>query len=292
MQIGAFQLNQPLPDLNDPHVLTVIRPWIDVGRVGTITLRRVEKHLQSQEIARLSRPGRFYDFTRYRPKTRIRRGRRQYTIPTTTIKVARRENAPDLITLHLLEPHNYGEDFTDSVIEILDRLGVKRYSMIGAMYDMVPHTRPLLVSGGTIDPANEADYRTAQARPSDYEGPTTIAHLIFRHAEQTQIDTRIFVVHLPQYFQVEKDYTGAARLTAILCRLYNLPAQLEDRQRGLQQYDHLQNLAQGAPEISTLMSRLEERYDRDNPHPPAANPPTPLPPQIEEFLQGLDFGNP
>ena len=88
MQIGAFQLNQPLPDLNAPHVLTVIRPWIDVGRVGTITLRRVEKHLQSQEIARLSRPGRFYDFTRYRPKTRIRRGRRQYTIPTTTIKVS------------------------------------------------------------------------------------------------------------------------------------------------------------------------------------------------------------
>jgi hypothetical protein len=221
----------------------------------------------------------------------LRRGKREYTIPSTTVKVAVRENGPDLITLHLLEPHSYGEDLTDSVIEMLDKLGVKRYSMVGAMYDMVPHTRPLLVSGGSVDPSNEAEYRMVEVRPSDYEGPTTITHLIFEHAESAKLDTRIFVVHLPQYFQVEEDFTGISRLTGILCRIYGLPSRLEDRERGIQQYSSLQNIVTDTSEVSKLLERLEERYDRENaPSSSESGSVTPLSPQIEEFLQGLDFG--
>ncbi len=291
MRIGDFEFDEPLPELKDPHVLAVLRPWIDVGRVGTLSLRRIERYLGSKEIGRLVRPGRYYDFTRYRPKTMLRRGKREYTIPSTTVKVAVRENGPDLITLHLLEPHSYGEDLTDSVIEMLDKLGVKRYSMVGAMYDMVPHTRPLLVSGGSVDPSNEAEYRMVEVRPSDYEGPTTITHLIFEHAESAKLDTRIFVVHLPQYFQVEEDFTGISRLTGILCRIYGLPSRLEDRERGIQQYSSLQNIVTDTSEVSKLLERLEERYDRENaPSSSESGSVTPLSPQIEEFLQGLDFG--
>ena len=292
MRIGDFEIQEPLPELKDPHVLAVLRPWIDVGNVGSLSLRRIERYLGAKEIGRLVRPGRYYDFTRYRPKSVLRQGKREYTIPTTTLKAAVREDGPDLITLHLLEPHAYGEDFTDSVNEMLERLGVKRYSLIGAMYDMVPHTRPLLVSGGTVDASNEEEYRMVEVRPSDYEGPTTITHLCFEHAESAKIDTRIFVVHLPQYFQVEEDFSGIARLTGILCRIYGLPSRLEDRERGIQQYESLQNIVTDTSEVSKLLGRLEERYDRENRQASSgeiAMPP--LSPQIEEFLQGLDFGS-
>ena len=291
MRIGDFEIPEPLPELKDPHVLAVLRPWIDVGRVGTISLRRIERHLNATEIGRLERPGRYYDFTRYRPRTRIRRGKREYRIPSTTLKAAVRENGPDLVTLHLLEPHAYGEDFTDSVNEVLDILGAKRYSLLGAMYDMVPHTRPLLVSGGSLDDANEAEYRSVRVSPSDYEGPTTITHKVFEHAEASGLDTRIFVVRLPQYFQVEEDFNGAARLTGILCQLYGLPSNLEDRERGTQQYASLQNIVSDTSEVSKLLGRLEEKYDKENADAESGSTPVaPLSPQIEEFLQGLDFG--
>ena len=291
MRIGDFEFDEPLPELKDPHVLAVLRPWIDVGNVGSISLRRVERYLGAKEVGRLVRPGRYYDFTRYRPKTSLRRGKREYSIPSTTVKVAIRENGPDLITVHLLEPHAYGEDFTDSVIEMVDLLGVRRYSLIGAMYDMVPHTRPLLVSGGSVDSFNEAEYRMVEVRPSDYEGPSTVAHLIFEHAETVGMDTRIFVVHLPQYFQVEDDFSGAARLTGILCRIYGLPSRLEDRERGVQQYGSLQGIVSDTSEVSRLLSRLEERYDRESKKDAIEDDSIPpLSPQIEEFLQGLDFG--
>ena len=67
MRIGAFELNEPVPELNDPHVFAMIRPWVDVGSVGTLTLNRLERYLGSTELGKLARPGNFFDFTRYRP---------------------------------------------------------------------------------------------------------------------------------------------------------------------------------------------------------------------------------
>jgi len=274
-----------LPELKDPHVLAVLRPWIDVGNVGTLALRRLERHLESKEIGRLVKPGRYYDFTRYRPKSVLKQGVREYSIPSTTISACVREHGPDIITLHLLEPHLYGEDYTESVIEVLKHFGVKRYSMIGAMYDMVPHTRKLLVSGGTLDASNEEEYKLVGVRPSDYQGPTTITYLISNTAEEMDIETRIYVVHLPQYFQVEEDFTGTARLMEILCTMYGLPSRLGDQERGRQQYASLQNIVSDTSEVAGLLERLEERYDRENQGGNAPN--TPLYPMVEEFLQGL-----
>ena len=285
MRIGDFEFPEPLPKLKDPHVLAVLRPWIDVGNVGTLSLRRLERHLESKEIGRLIKPGRYYDFTRYRPKSILKHGVREYSIPSTTISACIREHGPDLITLHLLEPHLYGEDYTESIIDILKYFGVKRYSMIGAMYDMVPHTRPLLVSGGTVDPANEEEYKLVGVRPSDYEGPTTLTYLISNTLEELSVETRIFVVHLPQYFQVEEDFTGTARLMEILCTLYGLPSRLAAPERGRQQYASLQNIVSDTSEVAGLLERLEERYDRENSAETSSS--TPLSPMVEEFLQGL-----
>lgn len=285
MRIGDFELQEPLPMLKDPHVLAVVRPWIDVGNVGTLTMRRLERHLESKEIGRLVKPGRYYDFTRYRPKSVLKQGVREYSIPSTTISAAVREHGPDLITLHMLEPHLYGEDYTDSLIELLKYLGVKRYSMIGAMYDMVPHTRQLLVSGGILDSHNEAEYKLVGVRPSDYEGPTTITYLVSNALDAADIETRIFVVHLPQYFQVEEDFTGTARLMTIMCTLYGLPIRLADSERGRQQYASLQNIVTDTSEVAGLLERLEERYDRENN--PDSEPTSDLSPMVEEFLQGL-----
>ena len=297
MRIGDFEFPEPLPDLKDPHVLAVLRPWIDVGNVGTLSMRRLERHLESKEIGRLIKPGRYYDFTRYRPKSVLKQGIREYSIPSTTVSACVREHGPDLITLHLLEPHLYGEDYTESVIEILKYFGVKRYSMIGAMYDMVPHTRPLLVSGGTINSSNQEEYELVGVRPSDYEGPTTITYMISNTLEELGVETRIFVVHLPQYFQVEEDFTGTSRLMDILCTLYGLPSRLADPERGRQQYASLQNIVADTSEVAGLLERLEERYDRENNEKTSSS--TPLSPMVEEFLQGLssnidfesDFGS-
>ena len=288
MRVGEFEINEPVPELKDPHVLAVLRPWIDVGNVGTLSLERIERHYQAEELGRLARPGRFYDFTRYRPRSYIEEGRRGLSIPSTVIRYVIREDSPDLVFAHLLEPHNYGEDYTESMVELLKFLGAKRYMLLGAMYDMVPHTRPLLVSGGANQPQAEEEYRLVGARPSNYEGPTTITYLISQQAEALGIETRTFVVHLPQYFQVDEDFTGAARLMEVLCSLYDLPESLKQPERGREQYKALENIVNDASGVSSLLQRLEERYDREQNE--ETGEPTKLSPNIEEFLRTLDEG--
>ena len=285
MRLGEFEIIEPIPELKDPHVLAVLRPWTDVGSVGTLSLSRLERHLHAEKMGQLARPGRFFDFTRYRPRSYINKGQREYSIPNTVIRFAKREEAPDLIFVHLLEPHMYGEDYTESILELLKFFQVKRYSLIGAMYDMVPHTRPLLVSGSGGGPETPEGSPAVQVRPSTYEGPTTITYLATLQARELGIETRTFVVHLPQYFQVDEDFTGTAKLMEVLCGLYDLPARLVDRPRGEQQYAALQNVVADASEVSSLLKRLEERYDREQQE--GQTPPLPLSPKIEEFLREL-----
>ena len=89
MRIGAFELNEPVPELNDPHVFAMIRPWVDVGSVGTLTLNRLERYLGSTELGKLARPGNFFDFTRYRPTMKNVDGRREVKIPNSIIRYAK-----------------------------------------------------------------------------------------------------------------------------------------------------------------------------------------------------------
>lgn len=60
MRLGAFEIDEPVPELNEPHALAMLQPWIDVGGVGTLTLSWLEGHFQAKEVGRLARPGNFF----------------------------------------------------------------------------------------------------------------------------------------------------------------------------------------------------------------------------------------
>jgi len=57
MRIGAFELSEPLPELRQPHALAMLRPWIDVGSVGALTILALESYFGAKELGKLARPG-------------------------------------------------------------------------------------------------------------------------------------------------------------------------------------------------------------------------------------------
>ena len=59
MRLGAFELNEPLPELKEPQALVMLKPWVDVGNVGTMTLSWLKIRFKAKELARLARPGNF-----------------------------------------------------------------------------------------------------------------------------------------------------------------------------------------------------------------------------------------
>ncbi|MBI2857574.1 MAG: hypothetical protein HYX90_00730 [Chloroflexi bacterium] len=84
----AFDFKRPVPELKDPFVFAALNPWIDVGKVGTLTLARLAADLHAVPLADLSRPEFYYDFTRYRPFFRLVEGRRVIEVSNTTVSCA------------------------------------------------------------------------------------------------------------------------------------------------------------------------------------------------------------
>lgn len=285
MRIGAFELSEPLPVLRDPHALAMLRPWIDVGSVGTLTVLGLESRFGAKELGRLARPGNFFDFTRYRPTAYLKEGRREISIPNTTITYARLETGRDFLFLKLLEPHMLGELYVDSVLRVLTALGVKRYCLLGSMYDMVPHTKKLLVSGGAVGEKAQQDLEKTGSLPTDYQGPTTISFLITQRAPQLGIETMWFVVHLPQYLQLDEDYTGKVRLMEVLETLYGLAKDEADIERAEQQLNSINSAMNESPELKSIMPQIEAHYEArlESRREDIA----PLPPEMERFLKEL-----
>jgi hypothetical protein len=290
MRIGAFEILEPAPELREPHALVMIRPWVDVGSVGSLTLRQLEEHFGAQELGRLARPGTFLDFTRYRPTVRLVDGQREMTYPNSVVNWAQPDHGPGLLFLHVLEPHAMAEDYVDSIVELFTYFGVKVYCRIGAMYDSVPHTRPIVVTGnpGTV-PARPGATPLIQQRQSQYEGPTTILNTLSDAATELGLGTMSFMAHLPHYAQLDEDYAGTARMLEVLSAYYDLPASLAPTRRGILQYAEVDAAVARQPNVKALVAELEVHYDSRYQSAQTEGPPD-LSPEIERFLQDLDLG--
>ena len=261
MRIGAFELDEPLPDLHEPHALAMLRPWVDVGSVGSLVLSRIEARFEARELGRIARPGNFFDFTRYRPIMYLKKGERHVVIPNTLVTYAKHETGNDFLFLRLLEPHMFGEVYVDSVLLLLKRLGVKRYYLVGSMYDSVPHTRPLIVTGIGTGKTVEEEFRKIGVQPSDYQGPMTITYLISQRAPELGIETASLIVHLPQYTQLDEDYMGQVRLMEVLCSLYGFPMDDADIDKAEQQRKHIDIALDKNAQLKTIVVQLEAYYD-------------------------------
>jgi hypothetical protein len=261
VRIGAFDVKEPIPELSEPYLFAILRPWIDVNNVGSLVLNELETHYGAMELARLAKPGHFFDFTRYRPTLYYEEGIRRLSIPNMTLRYAKRGGENDLLFLHLLEPHALSEVYVDSVLRLLKTLKVKKYILLGSMYDVVPHTRPLIINGGAIGRETQQDLKRSEAQPSHYQGPTSITTLITQRAAEFGIETIWFIVSLPQYVVLEEDYIGKVRLMEILNLLYDIPVNQKDFEKALEQRSLISQKVERTPELKNLLPQLETMYE-------------------------------
>lgn len=292
MRLGAFELNEPLPELRAPHVLAALRPWIDVGDVGTMALARLESHYQAIELGGLAKPGHFFDFTRYRPTIYKEDDRRELHIPNTVVSFARAPDLPnDFLFLNMLEPHMLAEAYVESVVKLLARFGAKRYVLLGSMYDTVPYTRPLPVSGRGSNLGLNNALESINVRDNDYVGPTTPLYTVSRKRAEMGMETLTLLVHLPNYLTSDNDYRGLVRLLTVLSSMYGFQVPTEDIARAKEQEESVRQMAEDImrqePRYRELLQQLEANYDSRFLNKEER---TRLSPELERLLQDLGKG--
>jgi len=287
MRLRAFELNEPLPKLKEPHALAMLRPWIDVGNVGTLVLSWLETHFKAKDLGRLARPGDFFDFTRYRPTTYIKEGKRQVIVPNTYVTYSKQKSGNDFLFLHLLEPHSHGEVYADSILQLLVRFGVKRYCLIGSMYDYAPHTRPLIVTGGAVGERTQQELDRMGIQPSDYQGPTSINFLVTQQVSDLGMETMSLIVHLPQYTQMDEDYMGSVRIMTALSSVYDLPVDETYIKKAEQQREQISAALEKNPDLKAIVEQLETNYEAQAQRVKKEGT-TQLSPEVEKFLKEMD----
>ncbi len=288
MRIGDFEVNEPLPEMADTDAFAMLSPWIDVGKVGSLVLGALEAKFGALEAARLARPGDFYDFTRYRPIMYLAGGHRRVQIPNTIINYGTAPAGNNYLFIHGLEPHAHGETYVDSMLQILQHFGVRRHCLIGGMYDSVPHTRPLLISGGSTDPQREKDLGQYGLRRSNYQGPTTVTVLLAERAATLGIETMTLLVRLPNYAQIEEDYMGAYTVLRLLSGVFGLSMDAKEMKRlGEEQYRKLDQAIENNSQAKDMVKAMETTYDTEAERPDDVHG---LSPEVEKFLHDIDKG--
>ena len=292
MQIGDLEIHADPAAFDSPHCIVTLRPWVNVGNVGRIVVNRLGRIYDAKKIGQLSRPGKFYDHTRYRPRIRMRRGERTFRIPNTEVTSARISDGRDLLFVKLLEPHAQAEDFNDSILELLKVFNVERYVLVGSMYDSVPHTRPLKVTGSARGWEPPSRFRDGvRLGKSRYEGPTSMVSQLTELARtQLGLETLSMIVHLPLYLKLDNDYVGASRVLSVLSEVYDVPMdRMPEIRMGETQYSQVQISSSDNPRLAQLVARLELEYDAEDAE-PAEEEEVELSPELEEFLQDLSRG--
>lgn len=284
MRVKSFRLTEPLPQLKKTQAIAMLKPWIDVNNIGTMVLEELINWSRAKKLGRLTKPGEFYDFTRYRPLLYFEKGVRKMRVPNTEIYYAKRKEGNDFLFLKLLEPHLREEEYVESVLELLKEFKVKRYCLLGSMYAPVPHTRLLIVSGGATSKQGEELLEKMKVQVSDYQGPTTIVFSVNQLGPvKFRIETMYFVVSLPQYIQLGKDFAGKIRLMEILKFLYNVPVTDEDKNKAEQQLAEIEKMVEEKAGLKEVVNKLESFYDEQE-----KKRKIHLPPEIERMLGEIE----
>jgi hypothetical protein len=287
MKLGMFDLVEPLPVLKNPHAIVVLRPWTDAGNSATLAMSWLESLLSAKQLGKISRPGMYFDFTRYRPMARYLMGPREIIVPNTIVTYAKQDEGQDFIFINMLEPNMFAERYISSILQLLTTLGIRRYCLLGSMYDMVPHTRPLIVTGGAVGENAVRELKKAGVGSSSYEGPTTICSLITQEAGELGIETVSLMVRLPQYTQLEKDYTGQVRLLEVLRGFYGIPIDEEILRRARQQIKDIDVEVTRSRKLKEVVNHLETYYDAQSVTKQKEETP-PLSPEVESFLKEME----
>ena len=192
----------------------------------------------------------------------------------------------------------FGEDYAESVAKLLLHYNVVEYCRIGSMWDSVPHTRPLMVTG-TLNELYEGRTRhLVSVRKNTYQGPTSIVNLVGDTLTESNVQSASLMLHIPHYVQLEEDHLGTAKIMEVLSAMYDFPASLADTARGEQQYRDISRAVENNQQVKLLITQLEAEYDRTSTAEPdleSVEDPA-LPPEMEKFLnemgQRFDEGPP
>jgi hypothetical protein len=274
------------PQLRRPLVVLAFRGLFDAGNAATAAVEWLAQRDGAQLLARID-PERFFDFQQQRPLVQLDEdGRREIVWPFNDFiaipfdSLVRPEamgaadaasagsatsGRRDLVVCAGYEPHLRWRTFASYIVDVVRRCDAEMVVTLGAMVGLVPHTRPLPVTGSAANP--ELARRLGLGSPS-YEGPTGVVGTLHEQLDAAGIPVVSLRVAVPHYVPAPPNPKATAALLQRFERVTGIPTwhqQLDDEGREWQ--EQVTVVAADDPQVVGYVRRLEEQYDDEEPLP-------------------------
>ena len=277
------------PEKNFPTMIVAFAGWPDAAEAATRAVRYLVRKLPAKKFAEID-PEEFYDFTVVRPQTRTnRQGDRVIRWPRNDLYYyAPEEEGRRFILFVGTEPNLRWRAYSDILTGIAEQYGVKLIVSLGALLDAVPHTREPRITGRASSQELTQKAEWLGIRNSGYQGPTGIHTAFMDACSKLDIPYASIWGHCPHYVNTTPDPRVSRALLTRLRSLVDVEVDLEElRLAGDAYLEEVNKVIDKQPDVSSYVTRLEQRHDAAHSSPPSEEIPDPdaMVEELEEFLR-------
>lgn len=249
-----------LPVLTDPVLIAAFEGWNDAGEAASATISHLREVWQAELLTELD-PEEYYDYQVNRPMISVdESGVRQLEWPGTRIYIARVPLFPrDLVLVQGIEPNMKWQQFTRELLGLAAELDVNLVVTVAALLSDSPHTRPVPVTGSTIDAELAA---SLGLEPSRYEGPTGIVGVIQEACDRFGIPSLSLWAAIPHYVGQPPCPKGTLALVRRIEDILDVPVPLGELVEESRAWEiGVDELAEDDEEVADYVRQLEQARD-------------------------------
>jgi proteasome assembly chaperone (PAC2) family protein len=251
------------PSLRSPVLIAAFAGWNDAAQAASSSILYLMNGWSARSFASID-PEDFYDFTEVRPVIRLGPGsQRGLEWPTNTFYYHIDHTRSEDVTLLLgIEPHLKWRTFTETVLEVVQQCGVTTLVTLGALLADAVHTRPVPLSGYSMDRDLSVRLGSMRIAGTRYQGPTGIVGTLHDACRRNGLAAVSLWASVPYYLGTTPNPKASHALLSAAGELLDLRvdlAPLEEQVRAFEK--QVGEAVSSNPDVAAHIQELEARID-------------------------------
>ena len=251
------------PSLRSPILVAAFAGWNDAAQAASASVLYLIDRWSARRFAHID-PEEFYDFTEVRPMIRLGLGsQRELEWPSNSFYYHIDHSlSRDVALLLGIEPHLKWRTFTESVLEVVRQYSVGTLVTLGALLADAVHTRPVPLTGYSMDPELAARLASMRIAGTRYQGPTGIVGTLHDACRRSGLPAASLWASVPYYLGTTPNPKASHALLSTLSELLDLHldlAPLEEQVRAFEQ--QVTQAVISNADVAAHILELEQRID-------------------------------
>ena len=251
------------PSLRSPVLIAAFAGWNDAAQAASSSILYLISGWSARRLAHID-PEEFYNFTEARPVIRLGPGsQRELEWPSNTFYYHIDHTLDQDVALLLgIEPHLKWRTFTEAVLELAKQCGVATLVTMGALLADAVHTRPVPLSGYSMDRDLSVRLGSMRIAGTRYQGPTGIVGTLHDACRRNGLPAASLWASVPYYLGTTPNPKASHALLSAVGELLDLHLDLAPLQEQVNAFEQQVGEAVSAnADVAAHIHELERRID-------------------------------